>query len=393
MTTRTARHTSAPNISDLSPLWRTLAKGLYSSPEWLASYERPGIDRTYTLVTGTGGPRLGVVGELTARGHPIVDNPARLLHMDPVDLSPYLGSGERQRLDRARAESARSWTPDLPGVVSALPGGFLPGVLRADPDDFALAEEAVTLLEHQAHEAGAHSTALAHVPETDRTLRDVLARRGYSSFTCVAECVLRTPWRSFEAYLGAMTERRRSRVRRELHDFAESGAALVPVDPQTLGDRHALLHQAHRARYGHTVTLPGARRILAETLRHLGGSVRLLEVRARGRLVAFLLYHESDGLLYPKLFGLSDDVDAVAPFALSRLCYYAMVERAVARGLHGIVLGPEAYGAKARHGCGYEQRLCHVKFHHRPRRVTDEMARLLDTAYRRRLNSQPWCPL
>lgn len=380
-------------VADVATPWRRLARDLYTTPEWLASYEGPGPDRAYTVLPGTGTPRLAVVSDVITGGGPLFDDPASLLHTDPVDITPHLHPDERRQLDHARAVSRESWMPDAPRVVSVLPGAFLPGVVRGDPSDRHSAERAVDVVEARARGAGAHSVAFAHVRAGDRTLRDVLEDRGYSFYTCVADCVLRTPWRSFDAYLGAMTERRRSRVRREIRDFASKGAKLVDADPAALGEQHALLNVTHMTKYGHVLTPVRSEQILRRIAHQLHATVRLLEVRSGGRLVAFLLYHAAHGKLYPKLLGMSDDVKDAAPYAYFQLCYYAMVDRAVSGGFREIVLGPESYGAKALRGCRYEARVHYVRFPGRPPNLTDRVATLLDQAYRSRLESQPWAPL
>jgi uncharacterized protein len=381
------------SIAAIAGSWNHLANDLYSRPEWLASYERAGVDREYAMTLGTSAPGLGVVMDKAIGTSSIFDDPARLLHVDPIDLSPHLKPDERQRLDDARAVSRESWTPNLAGVVSVLPGAFLPGILRGDATSDALAEKAVDFLEARAQEAGAHSTAVAHVPVGDRTLRDVLDQRGYSSFACVADCVLHTPWESFDEYLAAMTNSKRSSARRKIRDFTAKGAVLVDADPATLGEQHARLVTTHMAKYGHAVTLQESQQILETIAYHLRDFVRLLEVRGDGRLVAFLVYHAAQDTLYPKLLGFSEDADEVAPYAYFQLLFYGMVERAVTGGFRRVVLSPESYRAKALHGCRYEPRVCYVKFRHRSSEATDQIASLLDSAYRRRLESQPWSPL
>ena len=379
----------AQDMNAVAGRWSLLAESLYSLPNWLRTAEsRESGDRHYSVLDGELGPRGGLVAYHMTEKSWFYNNPvAQLVRQDPA-LRPFLTPEEQQRLSDHAGRLEKAGNRLSPALVSVLPRGYLPGLLRAPGADDGVIGELVDELEHLRTEQGLETAAVMHVPEQDTVLRGALEHRGYVSYVSVGDCVLPVSWPDFDGYLDGLRSPRPTRIRREIRGFEESGATLRETTVDDLDDRHAQLHCEHLRRYGHDVHVGGSRALISSIQSNPTGRGRVLEAWRGDILVGFVVFYEANRVFHPKMIGVGPDERKA--FTYFNLCYYGLIRIAAHEDVHSIVYGPESYEAKAFRGCTLERRISCIRV---PEDLRDDVAgtaALIDAAGRRRLDSFAW---
>lgn len=379
----------AGDMDAVAGRWSPLARTLHALPNWLRAAEsRDGGERHYTVFDGPDGPRGGLVARLMGEDGRFRDNPLAQLVRPDSAMRRFLGPEERRRLAAHAERLAAAGDRLYPALVSVLPGGCLPGLLRGPAVDAGVVGELLHELRSLAAERGAGTTAVMHVPEADTELRGALAGRGYVPFVSVGDCVLSVAWKDFEGYLAGLRGPRPTRVRREIRGFEESGAQLRETTPDALGRRHAELHLAHLRRNGQEADFDGSLGLIESIRRHPTGRGRVLEAWRGDTLAGFVVFHDVHGVFHPTLIGVGPQEEKA--FTHVNLCYYGLIRIAVAEGARSVVYGPESYDAKAFRGCAPERRISHLRVPEELREAVSGAAALVDAGNRRRLSSYAW---
>lgn len=226
----------------------------------------------------------------------------------------------------------RARIPYYPKLVSMTP--FTPAtgrrILRAsgrDPQPLVDALLAgVQAAAEEVHASGAH---LLFMPDEDRALfagqETLLPRLTYQFHWHAAGD------RSFEEYLGRFRAEVRKQVRKERRKVAESGLEVRTVEGPALGDDEWLALDEF---YRDTCARKGSEAYLAEPffahLRKSRSVERVVAVLAyeEGKLVAGTINFEKGKHLYGRYWGCLEQHDALH----FELCYYRLIDRAIAKG-------------------------------------------------------------
>ncbi|WP_164551699.1 peptidogalycan biosysnthesis protein [Streptomyces sp. WAC 01529] len=389
--TATTRH--AIRIADLGDDWTRLADSLYALPAWLATAERPEVDRHYLVFDGHSEgaePTGGLVAYPTGPDGWVFNNPLALLSQPQPSLVPHLTADERQVLEGARPQLSEALAELYPTLVSVLPGGYLPGLLRDRTAGPEVIDELLCALEDLADRQGAPSVAVMHVPEAEAAgdLGQALLARGYLPFAAVGDCALRTPWQSLDGYLADLHTDRRRKYRSEMRAFARAGMELREIPLAEFGEAHASLHTLHMKRYGHETDDAASMRLIESIKKHFPDSARVLQAERDGQLCGFVLFYAVSGAYHPKMIGIAEGEKKT--FTYFNLCYYGLIQLAVEESVREIFYGPEAYAAKALRGCALDVRVSYLRVPDSVRDLAAPVATVLDAARRRELASYPW---
>ncbi|WP_329251648.1 GNAT family N-acetyltransferase [Streptomyces sp. NBC_01478] len=378
----------AQDMDVVAGRWSLLAESLYSLPNWLRTAESREGDRHYSVLDGEPAPRGGLVVYHMTEKSWFYNNPvAQLVHPDPA-LRPFLTPEEQRRLSDHAVRLEKAAARLSPALVSVLPSGYLPGLLRAPGADDGVIGELADELEHLCTGQGLETAAVMHVPERDTVLRGALEGRGYVPYVSVGDCVLPVSWPDFDGYLDGLRSPRPTRIRREIRGFEESGAILRETTVDDLDDRHAHLHAEHLRRYGHDVHVKGSRALISAIQRNPTGRGRVLEAWRGDVLVGFVVCYEANREFHPKMIGVGPEERKA--FTYFNLCYYGLIRIAARENAHRVVYGPESYEAKAFRGCAPERRISYLRV---PEDLRDDVAAtaaVIDAAGRRRLDSFAW---
>ncbi|MDH6113592.1 hypothetical protein P3T36_005245 [Kitasatospora sp. MAP12-15] len=365
---------SAGLITEIAQEWRESVRpdSLYSTPEWLECNEsgRPNDIRYTVALTEPGGM---VVHRTVAGGFPGGD-PLYFLLRQELGHHPdaaLLG----QATDLRERLGPRILDGGYPMAVSALPGGYLPGLTGAIGD----AGTAVFLdsLEATAKEWECPSTVMLHVPDGN-SLPAALEERGYIGVVGVAQAVLRLHGNDFSDYLDTFDNRRRvrqARVLQERRAFAASGLTLRVAELGEFGAGHAALHSRQLRKYGHDVSDEWLVELIRRSAHYLGRWAHLLVAERDGSLEAFTLCYEYNGELHFKMSGFSEYAEQ--NFGYFNLAYYELVEQALSRQVGQLVYGPLSYEAKVGRGCALHPRTSYLRVPPAYRSDLAELARIV----------------
>lgn len=295
--------------------------------EWdaLTGSNHPFVEHAFLLTL----ERSGAVGPRTGW------DPCFLLGRGPggallaaLPLYRKLHSYGEYIFDWAWAQAAqRARIPYYPKLTAAVP--FTPATgprLLGAPALFPLLAEAAWQL---CRELSASSVHALFVPPDQRSLLVEQGWLGRSTFQYHWE----NPggWRDFQDYLDAMSSKRRKEVRRERAAARACGLRIEVRDGEGLEPAHwEAMERFYRdtvARMGGTAYLPPRFfSLAAESLRHRA----LMALAFSGdRVVAGALAFSRGDTLYGRHWGS----DIEQPGLHFELCYYALIEWALARGI------------------------------------------------------------
>ncbi|MFJ3928928.1 GNAT family N-acetyltransferase [Streptomyces sp. NPDC090029] len=201
-----------------------------------------------------------------------------------------------------------------------------------------------------------------------RLVRAALPDYGHLALAA-GDAVIDLPEGGLEGYINGLQQRRRTRIRREMRQFAESPCEITQAPlGEVCGELAGLLVQNLR-KYGDGVD----ERVLADMFRRygevLGDDVQVILARLDGRAVAYVSLYRWKQALYARSWGGDPQVarDAALYF---NLVYYEPIRMAARLGVSALHLGILAYEAKVLRGARLEPRwtllahpnLCHADF-------------------------------
>lgn len=217
-------------------------------------------------------------------------------------------------------------------------------------------EAVVHALEDWGRAEGAASVCWPGVDDREKELILLLQDLGYTRFPLTPRWALEGPWTGLDDYLSRLRRKFRTVVRAELRKVAEAGITCRTV-PLTRELARPLVELAEEnvERHGGTVDLDSYTEWVAALADVPGSEAHLAE--QDGRLVGCLVSSTYAGRIYALFPGFDYARITGVPLYFV-LCYYRMVEHAVANGLHAVEYGPAADEAKRNRGCvAYSQGL------------------------------------
>jgi predicted N-acyltransferase len=167
---------------------------------------------------------------------------------------------------------------------------------------------------------------------------------------------LEGPWTGLDDYVGRLGRKRRQAVRTEWRRVHEAGITCRSV-PLTRELARPLVELAERnvERHGGTVDLDAYTEWVAALVDIPGTEAHLAE--RDGEILGCIVSSTFAGRLYALFPGFDYARTEGLPLYFA-LCYYHLVEHAVATGLHAVEYGPAADEAKRLRGCvAYDQGL------------------------------------
>jgi hypothetical protein len=360
--------------------WATATgdRTLWSSPEWLRSAEDAFSPVRRYVVAPSGGMAAYLVGAETYSNF----DPHRLL-VGAEFLAPT--APFRSGREEGRIQELATALPDgvlRPAAVSTVPWGFASGLWTADHSTrMAFLDE----LEALAAEWDAPTAGVLYVDFEDADLREVLRLRGYLEVLVAANCVLSVGEGGFAEYCDRLSRRRR-KIGREIRKFEETGIAFRTGTISDNIDRIAHLTALAQAKHGHGYDPDWQAKILLNVERTVRQYINLTTAeRPNGDLAGFVVYFVKDGVMYPKMAGFDSSPES-NEFVYFNLCYYEMIRRATALGVHHIEYGIGAYSAKVFRGCRLRPCYCYLKPPEKYSAPVAELAELVTAAWQRKLD-------
>ncbi|MER7670434.1 GNAT family N-acetyltransferase [Kitasatospora sp. NPDC096128] len=332
----------------------TGADDLFLSTRWLDVVERTaGVPMRYLWVERDGALVAGLATALATR-----DAPWLLGRTDAV-LRRAAASDFPDAADLlAEVQDADALLPSL------LAGGRQLGNTRvlhgphSRPEDLAALVGAAETL---AREAGAASLAFLFVADRDRPLADLLARRGYTSFTSGRYATLTVPPTGFEGYLAAFSGRRRS-IKAERRRIGAAGVTVAaePLSTDVL-PRLAELEAELIAKYGIPWSADRSLNLIGRTAERFGDDAFAVLARAEGEIRGFSLVLRHHGAWYARHSGFDYAFQRRTGTALYfEVGYYRLIEEAAAAGVGTIHYGFGSDATKASRGCAIADQRCHL---------------------------------
>jgi hypothetical protein len=336
------------------------AGDLYDSPEWHAIDEAIGIAKPFTV--------LALPGEGSTRAA------AGTWGMFVGDEAFWPFMRADTVLSMFLARHGPAGLAGAGGRLSALmPSAYL-GALRAGTTRLLVrpdltAEQAIRALralldgaEQVARDAGLRSVACLYLPAADRRAREVLAEAGYAGFGPALHVAM-LPVSTFDAYLGGMSQHRRSNVRRHRRLVARAGVSvrrerltaslseqMLPLEAQLYQKYEHVKHPTEMARIVHRGVVEAyGERAPVITARSPDGALRGYS--------AFI--HLGD-TLYSRDCGFDYSWQGRLPLYLETN-FYSAVELAEALGARQIHYSYGSDETKAEYGCELQPRMTYVK--------------------------------
>jgi predicted N-acyltransferase len=146
-------------------------------------------------------------------------------------------------------------------------------------------------------------------------------------------------YRTFDAFLAALSASRRKTIRRERRDAMAGGLEVDILCGPDITEAH---WDAMYAFYMDTGSRKWGRPYLNREFfsllgAHMAEQVVLMLARDGGQYVAGALHLKSDDTLYGRYWGCARDI----PFLHFELCYYRAIDYAIAHGLHRVEAGAQ----------------------------------------------------
>jgi uncharacterized protein len=337
---------------------------LYNSPSWHVIDEAIGIARPFTLLVL---PEEGSTQAAAATWGMFVDEKAfwPFMRVDTM-LSMFLARRGLAAGAGADAGAAGSLSALMP---SAYLGALRAGTTRllAHPD--VTGEQAKRALqslldgaEQLARDAGLRSVACLYLPAADQLEREVLAEAGYAEFGPALNVAM-LPVSTFGAYLGAMSQHRRSNVRRHRRLVTAAGVSIrrerltaslseemLPLEAQLYQKYEHVKHPTEMARIVHR-----------EVIAAYGEHALVITARsADGALRGYSAFVHLGDTLYSRDCGFDYSWQGRLPLYLETN-FYSAVELAEALGARQIHYSYGSDETKAEYGCDLHPRMTYVK--------------------------------
>jgi uncharacterized protein len=256
---------------------------------------------------------------------------------------------EQERQDAARLAGRLEETGALaPSASSTAPFGFTHGFSAVGGPESI--RPVVRELDVLRQEWDARCSAVMYVEERHTDLRTVLTEEGYTPFKVGADCVLPIDFASFDEYV-EKARAPRKKLRRERGRFLEADYTVAVEPAEDNLDEIAHLQALLQEKYGRPYDYEGERAVFVSVLENIGEYANLLVARQGGKLRAFAMFFEKDGVIHVKMTARDVDQTDDEHFVHFNVGYYEVVEEALRRGAREINYGPEAYRAKLRRGC------------------------------------------
>lgn len=309
----------------------------YSASGWLGVREEElpatGAAR-HLIATDDDGPVAGL------ETYAFTEPPHRL-YAPTFLLDGIVDEQRAQAYEREPYVLGAGWS-EFRGQLPVRPG--LPAADRAEAVE-ALTADTLTW----AVDRGAHLLGYLFLP-LDQALEVARAHEDAEPVVVLqdVENVLRTDW-SFDDYLAHLPRNRRTRVRRELREFAESGRTIREVELAEVVDVIAPLNNALMQKYGHTwYSLDRALEVYDRQARHLSADSSVLLVEDEGRPAAFALRYRRGDEIFSRVVGFDYDLPNRADYF--KVLMYEAVRTGAERGIAQIGLGLGTYEAKLGRG-------------------------------------------
>lgn len=325
--------------------WAPLARGrsVYATWEWYRSLEREdAFEPRYLVARSSSGRLAGALPAYTTTGG---GNPRYYPDVVFDGLWPEPLAG------------ASAW---VPGVSGGSRAAYLTELLVApEADARSVASDLLAALHALAEDRQAKAAWIFYVPPADVQLLAEVAPPETLVAYGVIDMELPIRWSSFEDYLGSLSARRRSAVRRELRAFEESGATIATHRLDEVVTAVAPLMAATQTRHGRPTTAAEAEDLLAYQARFLGPWSRVFVCTRGGRTIGFSLFYELERRLYARLVGF--DYERLGGSEYFNVLFYAPLVDAIDRGVERIHLGIESYEAKLGRGAEPRPLWCFVR--------------------------------
>lgn len=164
-----------------------------------------------------------------------------------------------------------------------------------------------------------------------------------------AEAILDLPGDGFDDYLGALADKRRREVRREMARFTASGLTVAPIPVDEHWQRLAELFGNVQHRYGHRGDAEQWRRVVQRQTVRVAADTVILGCLAGDELLGGVVLYPWRGGVHVKLVGF-DYPRLKAAYEYFNLVYYAVIRYAYRHRLSSVHFGREAIEAKLRRG-------------------------------------------
>ncbi len=226
----------------------------------------------------------------------------------------------------------------------------------------------ITALAAAAEELGRQAQAATvcylYLDEHDRTLADVLTRRGYRHFTTGEYCSLQVPTDGFDGYLAALPRKRRQAVTADRRRIQAAGVTVTAeaLDQSDL-DRFAELESGLLAKYGIDLRPPQLLPLLRQLRDGFGDDAFAMVARADGAVRGFALILRHNDTWYARQTGYDYAYQqrTGAPLYFE-LLYYRLIEQAAAAGVRAVHYGLGSADTKRSRGCTSTEQRCHLLF-------------------------------
>jgi len=360
---------------------------LWTDPRWRRFVARTDLHEVRHLVVECDGSPVAVAQLLLTRapGGLLFYDPPRLIGTPGAMADPAgLDEGDRRRWDELVAAVPQARAGQYPTLALATFGnhlGLSHAAGRTGPQRRAALALLPTLLDRAARELGCRSTALLYADDDEAgSLGPAASALGYRPALLGTEGVLRLAADSADGYLAEIGQRRRSRLRRELREYAAAGfTTVVRHGGAALAADVVALQVAHRAKHG----LPGGeervRQDFASLAEHVGDDCVLLGAQREGALAGFVLFVRRGPVLFARTAGFAPD----PPGCYLALTYHASALWASDNGIRQIHYGLAAAQAKRARGCELEPRWGWFRFTGPASGVLAELVDLQDRGLRR----------
>lgn len=259
-------------------------------------------------------------------------------------------------LGRISGSAQRLGLSFLPAVVCGQLVGYATPLL-VDRDRPALDRERLLAELVDAIEAfaGARRLPVCYraVREDERSLSELLVRRGYHRTPVLWISRLDVQWRSFEGYLdsiGSFSRNMRANIRKEIGKNSRAGVVIEPIlDPSSIEDRlHDLVDRHHQRLNGKPFLL--TKGVFGRLKANLGKDAIICGAFKNAELVAVCATLCRGDVQDVTMLGV-DQASCADDTTYFNLGYYQPIRHAIESGVRQLWFGAGLEKTKARRGC------------------------------------------